>query len=301
MSSAPLIPYIELPELPVLPKHLLGNFPPVALTIKPFGALVAIGVYLGAYLTLRRAKRIGLDDKVMGSFIAWVVGIGFVGGHVLDELFYYPERLVADPLSLFRLWDGLSSFGGFTGAFVGMLIWRARHRVRVLPYADNVMSMLPVGWAFGRMGCSTAHDHPGVLSDAWFAVKYPGGGRLDLGLLELALTIPLALTFLWLAKKPRPWGFFSALACLIYAPLRFALDFLRERDAVPGDVHGAIDPRYFYLTPAQWECFLVLGLGVLLLRQVLGAVSRGEGFERAEIPRAFSEPSVPAAASSAKT
>jgi phosphatidylglycerol:prolipoprotein diacylglycerol transferase len=120
-----------------------------------------------------------------------------------------------------------------------------------------------------------------------FAVRYPGGSRFDLGLLELLLTIPLALTFLYLARKPRPWGFFSALACTTYAPLRFALDFLREHDNVPGDVHGAIDPRYFYLTPAQWECFALLALGVFLLQRVLGAVSRGDGFERAVVPNAF--------------
>lgn len=287
MSDAPLFPYITLSELVLVPARALGSFPAAPISIKPFGALVATGVYLGAYLTIRRARRIGLDERAMTSFIAWVVGVGFVGGHVLDELFYYPQRLLADPLSLFKLWDGLSSFGGFTGAFIGMLIWRSRYGVPVLPYADNVMSMLPVGWAFGRAGCSTAHDHPGLLSESLLAVRYPGGSRFDLGLLELLLTIPLALAFLYLAKRPRPWGFFSALACIIYAPLRFALDFLREHENVPGDVHGAIDPRYFYLTPAQWECFALLGFGIFLLVRMLRAVARGEGFERAEVPGFF--------------
>ncbi|HEY6078835.1 MAG TPA: prolipoprotein diacylglyceryl transferase family protein [Polyangiaceae bacterium] len=287
MLSAPLIPYLTLPELVLLPAGALGGFPQAALSFKPFGMLVATGVYLGAYLTLRRARRLGLDERVMSSFIAWGVGVGFVGAHVLDEVFYYPQRMLDDPWSLLRLWDGLSSFGGFTGGVIGMLIWRARHRVPVLPYADNVMAMLPVGWAFGRAGCSIVHDHPGLRSEAWFAVQYPGGGRFDLGLLELTLTIPLALGFLWLARKPRPWGFFSALACVSYAPLRFALDFLREREAVPGDVHGAIDPRYFGLTPAQWECFALLALGIFLLRQLLSAVARGGGYERAQVPEAF--------------
>jgi phosphatidylglycerol:prolipoprotein diacylglycerol transferase len=287
MLSAPQIPYLTLPELVLLPAGALGGFPPSELSFKPFGMLVATGVYLGAYLTLRRARRLGLDERVMSSFIAWVVGVGFVGGHVFDELFYYPQRLLDDPWSLLRLWDGLSSFGGFTGAVIGMLIWRARNRVPVLPYADNVISMLPVGWVFGRAGCSIAHDHPGLRSEAWLAVQYPGGGRFDLGLLELLLTIPLALTFLWLARKPRPWGFFSALACVSYAPVRFGLDFLREHDAVAGDLHGAIDPRYFGLTPAQWECFALLALGLVLARHVLVARARGGGFEQALVPDKF--------------
>jgi phosphatidylglycerol---prolipoprotein diacylglyceryl transferase len=290
MHSAPLFPYITLPELTLVPAHLFGNFPSIPISIKPFGALVATGVYLGAYLTLKRARRIGLDERAMSSFIVWIIGAGFIGGHVFDEVFYYPHRLLEDPLSIFKLWDGLSSFGGFTGGVIAMLIWRRRYRAPLLPYADNMSSMFPVGWALGRAGCATAHDHPGVLSNSWLAVRYPGGSRFDLGLLELLLVIPLMLAFLWLARKPRPWGFFLALLCIAYAPLRFALDFLREHQPVPGDARGAIDPRYFYLTPAQWECFALLGLGVYLLYGVLAAVSRGAGFERAQVPPAFQSP-----------
>jgi phosphatidylglycerol:prolipoprotein diacylglycerol transferase len=299
MHGAPMIPYVTLPELTLVPAHALGGFPPVPLSIKPFGFLVATGVLLASHLTLRRARAIRLDERTMTSFITWVVGIGFVGGHVFDVLFYYPERLSEDPLSLFRLWDGLSSFGGFTGAVLGMVSWRLRYGVSVLPYADNVMALLPLGWAFGRAGCSIAHDHPGLLSDAWLAVQYPGGGRFDLGLLELLLTLPLAAAFLWLGRRPRPWGFFAALASLYYAPVRFALDFLRERQPVPGDVHGAIDPRYGLLTPAQWECFLLLGLGVILLRRLLVALDRGEAFRTPRVPDALR--SAPIAASDAKS
>jgi phosphatidylglycerol:prolipoprotein diacylglycerol transferase len=290
MLSAPLIPYITLPELTLLPAGVFGSFPPAPISLKPFGMLVATGVYLASYLTLRRARRIGLDERVMMSFIMWIIGFGFIGGHVFDLIFYYPQRLLDDPWSLLRLWDGLSSFGGFTGGCIAMVIWRYRHGVSVLPYADNMMALFPVGWAFGRAGCATAHDHPGLLSDSWLAVQYPGGGRYDLGLLELLLVLPLAVAFLVLGRKPRPWGFFLALGCIFYAPLRFGLDFLREREAVPGDVHGAIDPRYGYLTPAQWECFAVLALGVLLLRHVLAAQSRGEGLEKPPVPEAFRAP-----------
>jgi len=79
-------------------------------------------------------------------------------------------------------------------------------------------------------------------------------------------------------------------ACLSYAPVRFALDFLRERSAGAGDVHGAIDPRYGYLTPAQWECFLLLALGIVLLRRLQRAIESGRGFEPATVPKAFQAP-----------
>jgi phosphatidylglycerol:prolipoprotein diacylglycerol transferase len=299
MLSAPLIPFVTLPELTLVPAHVWNELPPAPLSIKPFGFLVATGIILASRLTISRARRIGLDESVMTSFIVSVVGIGLIGGHVLDVLLYYPERLAEDPWVLLRLWDGLSSFGGFTGAVIGMLGWRLKHGVRVLPYADNVMALLPVGWAFGRAGCSIAHDHPGLPSDSWLAVQYPGGGRFDLGFLELLFSALLAVLFLQLGRRARPWGFFSAIACISYAPVRFALDFLREHATVPGHVQGAIDPRYGGLTPAQWECFLLLALGLVLLRRVLTELDRGRGFEPAQVPRAFRVPAV--APSNAKT
>jgi phosphatidylglycerol:prolipoprotein diacylglycerol transferase len=220
------------------------------------------------------------------------VGIGVVGGHMFDAIFYYPERVLHDPLSLFRLWDGLSSFGGFLGAIIGSLLWKVRYRLRILPYVDIVCSAFPLSWVFGRTGCSIAHDHPGLRSDLWFAVRYPSGGRLDLGLIEMLLTIPLAVAFLVLRRRPRPWGFYAGASSIAYAPTRFALDFLRAEDV------SSPDPRYGGFTPAQWACFGLLVLGVMLLWRALA--SSGERRAYAP-PEPAVRPSAPNAAALAST
>jgi phosphatidylglycerol:prolipoprotein diacylglycerol transferase len=285
--STPAIPYIQIPELVLIPKGAFGGFPPGAFSIKPFGTLVAIGVYVGSYLATRQGKRMGLDERVLTSFIAWVVGIGFLGGHMLDVIFYYPGQVLRDPLSLFRIWEGLSSFGGFTGAVIGGLLWKWRYKTQILPYADVIASAFPTAWVFGRSGCSVAHDHPGQLSDLWFAVKYPGGGRFDLGLYEMLLTIPLALAFLWLRRRPRPWGFYCGAIAIAYAPVRFALDFLRvdQPIAESNGLIAAVDPRYAGLTPAQWACFGLLAMGVYFFIRTL---------HNAGDPGAFAPPTPPA-------
>jgi phosphatidylglycerol:prolipoprotein diacylglycerol transferase len=286
MTFDPL-PYLQLPELVLLPAGRLGaNSPP--LSLKPFGLLVGTGVYLGAWLAMRYGRRRGLSPNALISFIYWVVACGFVGGHVLDVVFYSPERMLAEPLVLLRLWDGLSSFGGFIGAALGAALWKRRHHVRVLPYADVVASALPLGWVFGRAGCAVVHDHPGIASTAWFAVAYPGGSRLDLGLLETALTLPLALTFLWLQRRAWPWGFFVGWMCIVYAPVRFGLDFLRIRENVDlPEFELVADRRYAGLTPAQWACLLLLAAGVVILRRALASTERGDAFDAPKPPRAF--------------
>jgi len=280
---APLIPFIHLPDLVLLPAHALHGFPPVPVALKPFGTLVACGVYFGTSSAVRHARRLGMNEKAMVSFLTYVVVISFVLGHMLDTLTYYPREVLRDPLVLFRLWEGLSSFGGFTGSIVAGVAWRLRHRTPVLAYADMVAASFPVSWSFGRLGCTVAHDHPGLRSEAWFAVRYPDGGRFDLGLYELVVTIIMMIVFLGLARRPRPWGFFSGWMCASYAPIRFLLDFLRVREfsPVPGLLEGG-DARYFALTPAQWGCLPLFALGVFLILR-----SRSQGTALPAVPAAF--------------
>jgi phosphatidylglycerol---prolipoprotein diacylglyceryl transferase len=276
--SAPLIPYLTLPELPLsFLQHvpLLGQLidPREPPSIKPFGTLVALGVYLGTNQALKRAKERGYDMRAFGDYLLWAVGTGFVLSHVLDALTYHPETVLRDPLYLIKIWDGLSSYGGFIGAVVGSLAFKwYRGQKNVLGFIDVTVSGMPLAWVFGRTGCSVVHDHPGILSNAWYAVQYPvrGGGyvgRLDLGLIEMVLTIPLAITVwvLWRRRPKRPDGYYTAVIGILYSPIRFGLDFLRIG---PKDTVLGADQRYLGLTPAQYASFLLFGAGLFFFFKI---------------------------------
>lgn len=274
----PLIPFINLPEIPISPAFDLPSIGHVEpLTVKPFGTLVAAGVYIGWHLSLRQSRRLGMSVEAMNGFFVWVMCAAFIGGHFFDVLLYHPEQITRAPrlidalADLFFIWRSQSSFGGFMGAVLGLVVWKLVFKVKdSLPYCDTSGGTFPVGWVFGRMGCTIAHDHPGMRSDLWFAVRYPGGGRFDLGLYEMLLTVPLAITMLLLMRKPRPWGIYIGVMCTYYGPVRFALDFLRANDMRDAD------PRHLGLTPAQWLCSAVLGLGLYMLYRAGVAAERGE-------------------------
>jgi phosphatidylglycerol:prolipoprotein diacylglycerol transferase len=301
-----MIPYIHVPDL-----DLFG------LPLHPFGLLVATGVIIGTALATRRARRRGFDLDKLNSFITWMLVAGFIGGHVLDELFYHPRQAIEDPISLLKLWTGLSSFGGFTGAFIGIVLWkffdseqkvvlgmklprffRREKTMPILPFADLILSVFPVAWIFGRSGCSVVHDHPGApvtagMPGSFLAVAYPAANpgiatgpgerthlgpielvmghypRFDLGTLELMFTIVLAglLALTW--RKRLPCGTYVVATSLAYAPVRFAMDFLRIR------LGDSADPRYGGLTPAQWECILLFAFGLGMLAYVIRLVKQG--------------------------
>ncbi len=251
MSALLLIPWFKLEGLTI---------PGTQLGIQPFGILVAIGVLSGARMAEWRGVRLGLKREVISDCILHVVGIGFVLGHVFDMIFYTPERLLEAPWELLFFWKSLSSYGGFFGSAVGGLYWRFRRGYLLTPVYDQIAFGMSLGWFFGRLGCFVVHDHPGKVSDFFLAVdnfQYPGlptAPRHDLGLYEViwaAFMIPL---FLWLDKKPRPHGFFIGLIAILYAPVRFGLDFLRDADKL-----------YLGLTPGHYSSLLAFGLGAWMM------------------------------------
>lgn len=252
-----MLAYVELADLPLIAANAFGDGrPATAIAIRPFGALVVVAVAVGVWLSIRQARRRQISLKLMVDFMYFVVLGGFLGGHVFELLFYAPEVVRSDPWSLLSVAQGQSSFGGFLGATLSALFWRWLRKADLLAVAEVVSSSFPAAWVIGRIGCAVAHDHPGIRSDLWFAVAYPAGGRLDLGLLEAVAVLPLALAFLWLRRQPRAPGFFVGWMCLYYAPLRFVLDGLRATDL------AVSDRRYAGLTPAQWGVMGIVGIGL---------------------------------------
>jgi phosphatidylglycerol:prolipoprotein diacylglycerol transferase len=242
--------------IPYFNGHLfdIGGVP-----IYMFGVLVAIGVIVGDRVVVAQGKKHGLDPQDVRFLNARIVIGGFIMAHLVSVIFYFPERIKESPLVLLNVWSGLSSFGGFLGALIAFLYYTKREKIPRLAYADSVAPGLAVGWIFGRTGCFTAHDHPGRHTSFFLSVRYPDGPRHDLGLDELLFTIAMTAILFWYVRKPRPAGHVIALLSLMYAPVRFGLDFLRATDV------ARPDQRYAGLTPAQWACVATVALAVKIM------------------------------------
>ena len=226
MSLLFFIPWFKLEGL---------NLPGTEVGIQPFGVLVAIGVLSGMRLSEWHGEKVGLKRELVADFATHVVIIGFIFGHMFDMIFYYPEKVLERPWELLMIWTSLSSFGGFFGAVLGGFYWKWRRGLPMFPVLDQIAFGLPLGWFFGRMGCFVVHDHPGRVTDFFLAVdnfSYNGvtGPRHDLGLYEVLWSTVVVPLFLWLDRKPRPFGFYVGMIAVLYAPVRFGLDFLREAD-----------------------------------------------------------------------
>lgn len=319
------IPYIHVPDFELGPIPILDRKIP----LHPFGLLVATGVIVGTWLATWRARRRGLDEGHLNSFITWMLVAGFMGGHMLDEIFYHPQELLRRPESLFFLWEGLSSFGGFTGALIGVVLWkyfyaipvletplftlhkfkRRKKPASILAFCDLILSVFPVAWIFGRGGCSVVHDHKGALVDSILSVEFPRFGpgrhapmqlihgpelRFDLGLLEWMFTVVLALAFALTWKKRLPVGSYVVATALSYAPVRFVLDYFRLHEGAESD------PRYGGFTPGQWACVALFVFGLVMWKKMRDIQASGEDVYAPFMARgATAETDAPAAAENA--
>ncbi len=242
-----MIPYFPQPELD------LG-----LLTIHAFGVLVAFAVMLGSALVRKRAALAGVAPKHVEGLLMWILVAGFIGAHLFDRFVYFPERTLRDPASIIRIWDGMSSFGGFIGALVGIYLYVRREGLAAKRWElmDAITYALPFGWILGRTGCFVAFDHPGAPTSIFLGMADAKGiVRHNLGLDEAIYTVFIAALFFVLGKKPRRAGFFTGLLAIVYAPIRFSFDFLR-----------IVDVRYARLTPGQWGSLALVGLGIFILR-----------------------------------
>jgi phosphatidylglycerol:prolipoprotein diacylglycerol transferase len=261
-----MIPYIEIPPLP------LGG----DVAIQPFGLLVVIGCIIGFFAFRWYAGTLDLPQNHLLPLFFWALVPGFVLAHWLSVILYFPELLDQKPSILLNIGASMSSFGGFLGGSIGAVLYLKKHHLPILAYGDALVFGLTVGWFFGRLGCTVAHDHPGVHSDFFLAVQYPDGPRHDLGFYEWLLTIVLLGILLLIRTnvRMRP-GMLIGIVCILYAPVRFFLDFLR-----------AADRLYFGLTPGQYFALLLLPVGFAILIYALQQTPRSAKARLGRLPAA---------------
>lgn len=258
VTSWLLLPWFKL-EPWHIPLPLLEKVP-----LQPFGLLVAIGIIFGSYVAEWRGEKTGVPRQAVADFLVTTIVVGLASAMLLNMVVYEPHKL-SDMLHGKFSYPGLSSYGGFIGGVLAAVWFRQRKRMSIFVLGDVWCFAFPFAWVFGRSGCFVVHDHPGIVSDFALAVdnyNLEGLPRHDLGFYEVLWSLGAMALFLWLGKKARPRGYFMALCPLLYAPIRFGLDFLREGPAYGGDV------RYLGLTPGHYGSIALLLAGLAVAWRV---------------------------------
>jgi phosphatidylglycerol---prolipoprotein diacylglyceryl transferase len=209
--------------------------------------------------------------KQIDDLFIWALLGVVLGGRVGYVLLYAPGQVLADPLSIFRAWEGGMSFhGGFLGVVVASYIFGKRNGIGLDRLLDLGAAATPVGLGLGRLANFINAELYGRVTDVPWAFIFPGGGeqpRHPSQLYEFALEgvalfaiVNFAVYRFKILARP---GFASGLYAVIYGLSRIAVETVREPDAHIGYFSG-------FMTMGMILSLPLVGIGVWLLLRARG-------------------------------
>lgn len=246
-----MLPYIEI----------------FGVSIPAYGLISIMGTITAGIVSFAAAKKRKVDmHNLICTAIAAAVGV-FAGAHILYSLtriedvvyilgnYHHYGSFWDFARELFACMNGMVFYGGLYG---GLLVGFIFAKIKKYPLEDmsDVFSVfVPLFHTFGRVGCFFAGCCYGVKSEFGIAGRVYATGmrenakRLPIQLIEAVCVLALFLVMLMLFKKVKVRGRLIFVYLMIYAVLRFALEFLRG-DEIRG--------HFLMFSTSQWISILTL-------------------------------------------
>lgn len=157
----------------------LGGF---SLSLRWYALAYLAGLLIGWRLLVAMMRRPaiwgGRAPMAPGSvddLLTWVILGVVLGGRLGFVLFYEPAFYLANPLEIVKVWEGGMSFhGGFAGVIVAAWVYARARAIPVLPLADAMAVVAPIGLFFGRIANFINAELWGRPTDMPWGVVFPG-------------------------------------------------------------------------------------------------------------------------------
>ena len=229
-----------------------------------YGVLVALGFLVGLSVTVKLARKGGLDPEKVTNLAVYVALAGLIGAKLLMIAFDWPD------IQIFSL-STLQAAGVFQGGLILALVtafFYIRHnKLPLLPVCDAFAPGVAIGHAIGRLGCFAAGCCWGKECHLPWAVTFKNPEAN--GLTGVPLNVPLhpaqlyesateALLFAflyWRYGRSHAPGQIIGLYLLISSIARFLIEF--ERFHEQATAYG--------LSITQWIAIALAIVGAILL------------------------------------
>lgn len=197
---------------------------------------------------------------------------------------------------------GMSYHGGFIGGLCGMIFWCVRRKQPVFKWVDAMVTAIPLGYTFGRLGNFLNGELFGRITTAPWGMLFPNAERFSssldwvrafaekagVPLVDGAALVNLPRhpsqlyeaffegivlwAILWLLRRHKKWdGLLSGIYMAGYGFFRFIIEYFREPDAELGYriAKNSAAPIYtntslLNFSTGQVLCFLMIIGGILM-------------------------------------
>lgn len=257
--------------------------------LKSYGLLMALGFAAAWYAAVRLSRDTHRTADYLSNLVFWLMLAGILGARAAYVAEHWSREFASHPAAIPRIdQGGLMFYGGVIGATLALFAFVRRHRESFWGLGDLLLTVLPLGHAFGRIGCFLHGCCHGRVSDSPLAVSFPAHSpawyqQLDDHLItaEAGHSLPvlptqlfesganlllfLLLVFLYRRLRNRP-GVVTAAYLLLYPVIRFLIEPLR------GDLRLQVGAWSI----GQFISILLFAAGAVLLVWRLRAGPRGQ-------------------------
>lgn len=221
-------------------------------TLRAFGLCMALGFLLGWQAAVWLCRRTGQDPDRLTSLLTWLMLSAIVGARTAYVLEHWRSEFADQPFAVLRIdQGGLMFYGGLIAAALLLVAYARARRQPLLEVTDLVLAVVPLGHAFGRLGCFFHGCCYGKVTHAWYGVCFPKGSPawweqtasvppllpqaaacslpvIPTQLLECGGNLLLfAALFALYPRRHRQPGLITGVYLASYAVLRFAIESLR--------------------------------------------------------------------------
>ncbi len=174
------------------------------------------------------SHRTGRDPALASDLAFWLMVGGILGArtaYVFSNLHYF----MAAPQEIIRVdQGGLIFYGGLIGGILAFLILIKWRHLKLGDLADYTITALPLGHAFGRIGCFL-NGCCGGCEVSTPSLLTGGLSHYPVQLYEAAFNFGLygLLTWYFLYRRGTKYGSVVALYLMTYPVCRFLLEFIR--------------------------------------------------------------------------
>jgi phosphatidylglycerol:prolipoprotein diacylglycerol transferase len=216
--------------------------------VPAYGFLLALSFLIGTGLAAWVARGEGSSPEAILDVVIWIIIGAFIGARVYYVVLH-PDRFQPDLLRAFipfvetgEGFGGLVLFGGILGGIVSAFLYLKFRRLPVGRYLDTIAPSIALGVALTRVGCflngcchGTGWDGPLAAS---FPLDSPAGrfqgeihavGLHPSQLYESFGGLVILVFLVTVGRRWKRWdGLRFSLVALLYAVLRFVVDFTRH-------------------------------------------------------------------------
>jgi prolipoprotein diacylglyceryl transferase len=127
------------------------------ISVYSFGLMMAIAFLSANYFFSQEVKRRGENEKVVVA-ITMIALIGGVAGSKLFSIFEDWDAFTHAPIKTIISPSGLTFYGGFIVATIGILMYLRKKKISFLKFADMIAPIVFLAYGIGRIGCQLAGD-----------------------------------------------------------------------------------------------------------------------------------------------